>query len=87
MARPRLAPLLSPRMIAWFRTLFATAQLVVITTPISACRDPTDDKFLELAVDGRADMILSGNSDLLVLDRFRGIPILAPAKFVQTTNQ
>nr|WP_294518875.1 putative toxin-antitoxin system toxin component, PIN family [uncultured Rhodopila sp.] len=48
-----------------------------------ACRDPTDDKFLELAVNGRTDLILTGDADLLVLNPFRGIPILAPAIFVQ----
>ena len=30
----------------------------------AACRDPKDDKFLELAVNGRADVIVSGDADL-----------------------
>ncbi|HEY3848734.1 MAG TPA: putative toxin-antitoxin system toxin component, PIN family, partial [Acetobacteraceae bacterium] len=47
-----------------------------------ACRDPTDDKFLELAVSGKADLILSGDKDLLTLHPFRSIPIVAPATFV-----
>ena len=47
------------------------------------CRDPTDDKFLDLAVNGRADLILTGDKDLLVLNPFRGIPIVAPSTFVQ----
>jgi predicted nucleic acid-binding protein len=47
-----------------------------------ACRDPTDDKFLELAVSGNADLILSGDKDLLTLHPFRGIPIVTPAAFV-----
>jgi predicted nucleic acid-binding protein len=45
------------------------------------CRDPDDDKFLELAVNGRADVIISGDADLLVLDTFRGIPIITAAAF------
>ena len=49
----------------------------------AACRDPKDDKFLELAVNGRADVILTGDNDLLVLDPFRGISIIAPAAFVR----
>lgn len=48
-----------------------------------ACRDPTDDKFLELAVNGHADLIVTGDGDLLVLNPFRDIPIVTPAMFVQ----
>lgn len=51
--------------------------------PIRACRDPKDDKFLEVAVSGEAEVIVSGDEDLLVLNPFRGIPILPPAKFLQ----
>jgi uncharacterized protein len=48
-----------------------------------ACRDPTDDKFLELAVNGNADIVLTGDADLLALNPFRGIPIVAPGSFIQ----
>jgi putative PIN family toxin of toxin-antitoxin system len=58
-----------------------------IVTPvhstIRACRDPKDDKFLELAVDGRADLMVSGDQDLLALHPFRGIPILTPTQFLE----
>jgi predicted nucleic acid-binding protein len=37
---------------------------------LAACRDPDDDKFLELAVNGNADVIVSGDADLLALDTF-----------------
>jgi predicted nucleic acid-binding protein len=57
----------------------------MITTQIAACRDPKDDKFLELAVNGRAEVIVSGDADLLVLDRFHGIPIITPAAFSHAT--
>ena len=60
----------------------AAAEPVTITGRVAVCRDPTDDKFLELAVNGRADVIVSGDADLLVLDRFRGIPIVTPGAFV-----
>jgi putative PIN family toxin of toxin-antitoxin system len=63
--------------------MLAAAELVTITEGITACRDPRDDKFLELAVNGRADLIVSGDRDLLVLDPFRGISIVTPAAFVQ----
>jgi putative PIN family toxin of toxin-antitoxin system len=80
--RPRLAPLIPPRFRDWLSELLAAAELVTITDRITACRDPKDDKFLELAGNGRADLILSGDADLLVLNPFRGIPIVTPATFV-----
>jgi uncharacterized protein len=87
LARPYLAPLISPAMLGWFRQLMASAEIVSITGPIAACRDPTDDKFLELAVSGHADLIVSGDADLLVLNPFRGIPIVSAATFVQSTTR
>jgi predicted nucleic acid-binding protein len=50
---------------------------------IAACHDPKDDKFLEVAVAGRADVIVSGNEDLLTLHPFDTIPIVSPATFLQ----
>jgi putative PIN family toxin of toxin-antitoxin system len=55
---------------------------VDIPFPIRACRDPRDDKFLEVAVHGRADVIVTGDTDLLALHPFRGIAILTPAEYI-----
>ena len=63
--------------------MLAAAELVTITERITACRDPKDDKFLELAANGHAHLIVSGDTDLLTLNLFRGIPIVTPADFVQ----
>jgi uncharacterized protein len=79
--RPRIAENTVPLFAARLRQIFAAAELVTITERVAACRDPKDDKFLELAVNGRADLIVSGDADLLVLDTFRGIPIITPAAF------
>jgi putative PIN family toxin of toxin-antitoxin system len=79
--RPRIARNAVPLFSVRLRQIFADAELVTITEHIAACRDPKDDKFLELAVNGRADIIVSGDADLLVLNRFRGIPIITPAAF------
>ena len=57
--------------------------LVPIPTSIRACRDPRDDKFLEVAVHGRADLIVTGDTDLLALNPFRGIAILTPAEYLE----
>jgi uncharacterized protein len=83
LARPRLAPLIPPRFRDWLSELLAAAELVTITERITACRDPKDNKLLELAVNGRADLVVSGDADLLALNPFRGIPIVTPAAFVQ----
>ena len=82
-ARPRLASLIDPETQAWLRKLMTAAELVMITERIVACRDPTDDKFLELTINGHADVIVSGDGDLLALNPFRDIPIVTPAIFVQ----
>jgi putative PIN family toxin of toxin-antitoxin system len=49
---------------------------------IRVCRDPRDDKFLEVAADGQASAIVSGDADLLALHPFQGIAILSPADFL-----
>lgn len=63
-------------------TLVQEAELVEVTDVVTACRDPKDNKFLELAVSGRATHIISGDNDLLVLHPFRDITILTPQAFV-----
>jgi uncharacterized protein len=83
LARPRLVRLIPPGFRDWLQDVFAAAEFVDIAERIVACRDPKDDKFLELATNGRADVIVSGDADLLVLNPFRGIPILTPAAFVK----
>ena len=55
---------------------------VVIQEEIKACRDAKDNKFLELAVNGNADSIVTGDTDLLVLNPFREIEIITPEVFV-----
>jgi putative PIN family toxin of toxin-antitoxin system len=57
---------------------------VVKPPPIRACRDPKDDKFLEVAVHGQADTIITGDSDLLALNPFRGIAILTPREYLDS---
>jgi predicted nucleic acid-binding protein len=49
---------------------------------ITDCRDAADNKFLELAVDGCASAIVSGDADLLILHPFREIPILSARDYL-----
>lgn len=57
--------------------------MVEITERIAACRDPRDDQFLEVAVNGSAAWIVTGDSDLLSLDPFREIRIVTPAEMLE----
>jgi putative PIN family toxin of toxin-antitoxin system len=84
--RPYLARLIAPAARARLMELMGMAELVTVTEQFVACRDPKDDKFLELAVNGQADMIISGDGDLLVLNPFRDIPIITPATFIRVRS-
>ena len=81
--RPYIASLVSEGFLEGLKALLAKAECIQIREAISACRDPKDDKFLELAVNGLADVIVSGDADLLTMQCFRGIPIVTPANFMQ----
>jgi uncharacterized protein len=62
-------------------------ELVEPDRSITACRDPKDNKFLEVAVAGKADVIVTGDEDLEVLDPFEGISMIRPAKFLHLLRQ
>ena len=62
-------------------------ELVASTQMVRACRDPKGDKFLEAAVNGRADVVITGDKDLLVLDPFAGIPIVTPAHYLERAEK
>jgi putative PIN family toxin of toxin-antitoxin system len=85
--RPYLAAVTAPSFHDGLAKMLEAAELVLITERITACRDPRDDKFLELAVNGHADLIVSGDRDLLALNPFRDIPIVTPADFVQRVSR
>lgn len=63
-------------------SLLRLATPITVTERIDVCRDPKDNKVLELAISGAAHSIVTGDSDLLVLNPFRGVPILTAAGFL-----
>ncbi len=63
------------------------AKVVDVTSKVTECIDPKDNKFLELAVSGKAACIVSGDSDLLVLNPFRGVEILTPQGFISVLKK
>jgi putative PIN family toxin of toxin-antitoxin system len=52
-----------------------------VTVTVSG--DPTDDKFLAAAIEGRARYVVSGDKDLLAVKAYRGIRIVRPAAFLE----
>ena len=62
---------------SWFR--------VPVLRKVKLCRDPKDDKFLELALNGEASYLITGDNDLLVLDPFYNISVINPRSFWQET--
>lgn len=63
-------------------TLVRGSELVDVIAVVAVCRDPKDDKFLELALSGRATHVISGDNDLLSLNPFRGVAIITPQEFL-----
>ncbi len=59
---------------------------IAVHTTITVCRDPKDNQFLALAIDGRADAIITGDQDLRVLHPFQQISIMTPAEFLRSVD-
>ena len=57
---------------------------IITTTRFQVCRDVKDNFILELAFDGQAACIITGDKDLLVLHPFENIPVLSPKTFLDT---
>ena len=68
---------------AFFQQLARIVERVPITYMVRASRDPKDDMFLELAINGKADYIVSGDQDLLVLQAFEEIQIVTVAQALE----
>lgn len=62
-------------------TIDEVAEFVNVTSEISECRDPKDNFLLSLAVDGKADYLLTGDKDLLVLKKIEETEIRTISEF------
>jgi uncharacterized protein len=71
----------SARTLSVLDTVLARAIHVKLRGTVKACRDPKDDMFLECAVRARADLLIAGDKDLLVLGAFEGVKIVTPAAY------
>ena len=54
-----------------------------VSAAVSVSRDKTDDKFIELAIDSGATLLISGDPDFLGVKAYKGIEILSPAQFLE----
>ncbi|WP_373496031.1 putative toxin-antitoxin system toxin component, PIN family [Aquiflexum sp.] len=64
------------------KRLFSFSKELKVEGALKICRDPKDDKFLNLALEGKANFIISGDKDLLDLNPYNGISILSPSEFL-----
>ena len=84
LSREKFRPYITEDEARQFLATFAGAsEWVEIDVTINDCCDPSDNKFLELAVSGRANHIVTGDNDLLVLNPFQGKRILTPSEFLR----
>ena len=80
--RPRLARFIRPELRDRMVVLLSSgARWYEPATPVVDCRDPADNKYLELALASGAATIVSSDEDLLVLHPWRGVGILPPAEY------
>lgn len=82
--RPKFARIIPPeRRKRFLADLRGAAVWFEPTLPVTDCRDPKDNKYLELALTAGADIIVSGDNDLLVLHPWRGVRILLPRNYLE----
>jgi uncharacterized protein len=83
LSRPKFAGAIPlPRRERLLEILRRTAVWFEPTVRVTDCRDPKDDKYLELALAAGAETIVSSDDDLLVLHPGRGVRILRPADYL-----
>lgn len=69
--------------IALLAALENGSDIVRITGEVCRCRDPRDDLVLETAIVGKADVLVTGDGDLLSLKPISGLAIVTPREYVE----
>jgi putative PIN family toxin of toxin-antitoxin system len=72
-----------------FLSVYEARAELVEPAPLDAnlCRDPDDVAVLATAIAGKADFIITGDQDLLVLSQHEGIPIVTPRQWLEAQEQ
>jgi putative PIN family toxin of toxin-antitoxin system len=85
LSRPRFNRYVKQEDRLQFLVNFIKGSVVIeVRETVTDCRDPKDNKFLELAISGNATLIITGDRDLLSLHPFRDIPIMTPRDYLST---
>jgi len=85
--RPRLEKYIhKEERIHFLVALLREAYIVRVTETVADCRDPKDNKYLELALESQASCIVTGDKDLLDLNPYRGVAILTPRQFLDAPS-
>jgi len=84
-AHHRMTPDEVAQVVAGFRSFGVLVEPQETITAIAD--DPSDNRFLEAAVAGHCDVIVSGDPHLLRVGTYRGIQILRPAVFLASLEQ
>jgi uncharacterized protein len=63
------------------------AEIIDVVNHVQVCRDTKDDKFISLAIAGNANLIITGDEDLLVIKCYQSIPILSPKDFLAQADK
>ena len=66
----------------WEKLLQENTVHVLPEYTIKVCRDPDDDKFLDVSLAAKAIYLVTGDQDLLSLKRYQNVRILKPAEFL-----
>ena len=83
LGRSKLSGALSEKVRTEFiKKLQLAAIPIQVVSTFAICRDTRDDKFLQLAIDGEAHGLVTGDGDLLDLNSFRGVRIMTPRAFL-----
>ena len=90
LARPKFsatlerAHLVVPELLAQLQTLMEVIHPPPLSHPV--CREPADDVVLALALAAQADVVISGDDDLLSLGNFAGIAIVTATQALERLN-
>lgn len=85
MRRPKLEKYISEKVLDDVLELMDEfGEFVSVRSEIKLCRDPKDNFLLSLAVDGKADYLLTGDNDLLVLKTIEETKIMKISRFLET---
>jgi uncharacterized protein len=67
----------------WRLSLISNSILVIPKTHVDIVEDKTDNKFIEAAIEGKAEYIISSDKHLLKIGQYKHIRILRPQEFIK----